>query len=670
MSPEYKELLTKLKKWDKAYARNEPLVSDAKYDRVKERFAAKHANHSYLKQVNSRYAIGEKVKLPHPMGSLTKLRPKDAYAWCQEHYDNILITPKLDGIAVKLVYDNHRLIAAYTRGNGTIGRFVLHALQHVNGVPTRIPIKDHIEIDGECIVHRTIFRKKYKNKKIGKKIYKAPRNFVGGMINTKQPIASMCRDLTFIVYDTTSKRKYENKYNQLLDCGKWGLITVLNPTRWQEETYDLVHSNKKYSYDKMMNTGYIILGKIYRDPRDVNSNVMRHYAARWQKDIDIDQDGLVLEMTNTALRKKRGRSGISPNYSVSIKPEVEDQRALHGVVKRVSLRLTSRGLIKPTGILKTPLDFNGVSVTRFTMHNMKTVKKHAVGRGAVVKLIRSGEVIPRFMKTIKPSEQVIIPKRCMHCDSKLVWTNSKTDLACKNVSCEGFLTERVVSFFSKFKIDNLSTGTVTKLMKAGYNTVPKIMNISVQKLARIDGMGEKSANKIINNMTKKLSSVSLPNLMHASCIFADETAALGKERAKLIVDVIKKQGVLDRPIDKDMALQLTEIKGIGYILAELVADNLAAFREFYKNLPELNLERGVKAKRGKLSGKRFAFTRYRDAVQEKYIVENGGEVASSIAKTVHVLFAGDMSSNKIQKARQYGIKIVDKENAMKYLTKL
>jgi DNA ligase (NAD+) len=296
------------------------------------------------------------------------------------------------------------------------------------------------------------------------------------------------------------------------------------------------------------------------------------------------------------------------------------------------------------------------------------VKELGVGETAIVSIIRSGDVIPRLVG-VKKAVKASLPKDCVHCKNTLKWTKTNTDLWCDNTNCVGFQTERVVDFFARFKVDQLAIGTVKKLVSKGYNTVPKITRIPEAKLAKIDGLGPKSAKTIVTNMQKRLAKVELAEIMHASSMFSNESTGLGTKRAKLIISKIKEKGVLSAPIDDDLFRILSlKIPGIGPILADQIFENLAAFREFYKELPIGSIKaQGKGGKRGPFSGKIATWTSYRDSEQEKYWEDNGGEIGNSVTKKTSVLFAASPSSSKAEKARQYGIKVISKQDAWNYL---
>jgi len=650
------DMLTKLKEYDAAYAKGKPKVTDAKYDALRDRAYKVKPNHSYFKLLSTRYAAGEKVKLPTPMLSLSKIRPSTVKEWATWDCE-YLMSPKLDGLSGKIQYIKGKLHKIYTRGDGQVGRDVTHTAKYINGIPHKLSKKINAEFNVEFIIHRSLFDS------LPEGDYKAPRNFVVGMLNNKVAKPELLSKMTAIVYGVNCKEhKFASRLDQWNFAATFQFVTITNLGRCNEETYKAHQAGQVPRYPST-HVGYKPLGKFNFEKKELTETLATFYLTTWRKQIDIDQDGVVLEISPTKLREKLG-DGDTPNYSIAIKPEIADHETLHRRVKKIEWTLSGRGLYKPVVILAKPAIFNGVEVTRITAHNAKTVKDLGVGTDAIASIIRSGDVIPRLVG-VKKAVKANLPTDCIHCKNKLKWTKTNTDLWCDNTNCVGFQTERVVDFFARFKVDQLAIGTVKKLVSKGYNTVPKIMRIPEEKLAKIDGLGPKSAKTIITNIKKRLEKVELAEIMHASSMFSTETSGLGTRRAKLIISKFKEKGVLGAPIDDNMYRILSlKIPGIGPILADQIFENLAAFREFYKDLPI----GGIKAQ-GK-GGKLAVWSGYRSKEEEAQWIAKGGEVGTGITKAVSVLFTSTPGSTKTKKATDYGIKVIAQKDAAAYFKSL
>jgi len=654
----FADMLTKLKDWDAAYAKGKPKVSDARYDTLRDRAKKLKPAHSYFKLLSTRDAEGEKVKLPTPMLSLSKIRPSTIMEWAV-HDCEYLFSPKLDGLSGKIQYIKGKLHKIYTRGDGQIGRDVTHTAKYINGIPHKLSKTINAEFNVEFIIHRSLFES------LPEGDYKAPRNFVVGMLNNKVAKPKLLSKMTAIVYGVNCKEhKFASRLEQWYFAAKFQFVTITNLGRCDEETYKAHQAGEVPKYSST-HVGYKPLGKFNFEKKELSETVASFYLTNWRKQIDIDLDGVVLEISSTKIREKLGEDD-TPNYAVAIKPEIADHETLHRKVKKIEWTLSGRGLYKPVVILAKAAIFNGVEVTRITAHNAKTVKELGVGTDAIVSIIRSGDVIPRLVG-VKKAVKASLPKDCVHCKNTLKWTKTNTDLWCDNTNCVGFQTERIVDFFARFKVDQLAIGTVKKLVSKGYNTVPKIMRIPEAKLAKIDGLGPKSAKTIITNMQKRLQKVKLAEIMHASSIFSDESVGLGVRRAKLILAKIGEKGLLEKPIDDKLFRVLSmEIDGIGPILADQIFENLPAFRLFYRDLPVMGIQK-AENKRGKFLGKTAVWTSFRDRDQEKYWTDNGGEVGGGVTRKTTVLFTASTASSKTSKALQYGVRVISKVDTWKYL---
>ena len=651
--------IKQLKEYDKWYAKGKPKITDGSYDRLRDAAKKKWPNDPYFKLLSSRDAPGEKVKLPTLMLSLDKIRPSKIMDWATWDTE-YLILPKLDGQAGKAQFKEGKLIKVFTRGDGEIGRNVTATAKHVNGVIPTIPKKISAEFNGEVVIHKSLFeqvKEKYKDKQ-GKDLYKASRNFVIGMLNSKEVNAELLKYLTFIVYSVDcSEIKFQHKLDQLNFAAKMGFITITNLGRWNEETYNNHQKRKTTKYPGYVNTAK--LGKFHYNQSELSPKLASYLLTTWRDTVDIDQDGLVIEVGPTSLRKKLGVG----NYATAIKPEIADHKSFNCKIDHLEWKISSRGLYKVTIVLNPKqANFNGVEVTRLTGHNAKAIKEAGIGKGSIIKVIRSGDVIPYWAGTVKATHEPL-PSKCFHCGTQLKWTKTNTDLWCDNTNCTGFQTSRVVDFFRRFKVDQLGDSIIKKLIAKGYNTVPKIMTMPEEKLAKIDGLGIKSAKTIITNMRKKLSKVSLAEIMHASSMFSTESAGLGVRRAESVIQEIGEKGVLDKPITEALRKTLAiEIEGIGSILADQIYENLPAFREFYRQLPIGSLEKQV-IKTGKIA----VWSGYRDAEQEEMWKKKGGQIGGGVTKKTSVLFTATPSSTKTTKARNYGIKIVAKNDSWEFL---
>ena len=359
--------------------------------------------------------------------------------------------------------------------------------------------------------------------------------------------------------------------------------------------------------------------------------------------------------------------GLSPAGARAIKLNREDQERKNGIVDYIDYEISFRGLFKPTGNLVTPIDFKGAKIKRFNLHNALIVKDHKVGPGATVSLIRSGDVIPYFMGTIKPAEKSDLPTKCKHCKTKLEWTD--VDLFCPNFDCIGIKSMVLKNFFQVIKVDGVAGGVIDQLIEAGYDSIPKLLTADEDKLSTLDGWGAKKAAKIAKGLRSSMKGVKLAKLMKASSFFADTTSGIGETILNLIIDHLGEKRILNSNIKE---AHITGIDDVGPDRRRLFLNGIEPFRRMYqqiKSVSDIKLAGKVKAKSAKLAHVTACFTGFRDTEAKSIIELNGGIVKESLTKDVNLLFAKDASTDKASRAAANGIKIIPMAMVMEYLRK-
>lgn len=666
-----------LQKHDRAYARGREIIPDQEYDRLRDRTAKKYPTNPYFKKVGAKIATRERVevKLPIRLGSLAKKRPTDAAKWVMglAKGTEFVVTPKLDGLAILLTYRDGKFIKAYTRGeDGVTGFDVTENLRHVAGViPQIIRKTQYASVNGWCyvlgevIIRRSLFTNKYRGRELepGGRKPKAARNFCIGMINRLNIRAvhkAALADMLFIGYGMVRKVGDKLTYLDKIDA-----INRLSLHGFRPIT---LHSNTA-------GTLIPLTGHWYADKSRLTAGVMSGLMKSWGQDIDVDQDGVVIDINQHSIRQQFGFNEPRPGYAYAVKPEPEDQISLDGTVASVKIDMTSRRIFIPVWILEKPLNFKGVDVRRITAHNCITYKNSKAGPGAIIKVIRSGDVIPDYQSTVKPAP-VELPRICPECRTKLLWTKNaegkRVNLYCPNDNCTGPQLRRLRRFFTFIKIDGMAKGVIEAMVAAGLDSVPKILTATSKQLSQVEGFGQRKTARIAENLRAAVKSVDLALLMKASNCFADHTMGFGESRLKPIITRLGRKAVLTGPLNDGvftkMRLQLMSLPGIGERVAEQFLAGLPEFREFYRDLTSvITLKKEQRG--GKLAGKVFAFTNFRSKEMEELITKHGGTVGGVTGKTT-VLFAADLGTDKAAKAAGLGIKVVMRDKAMAHLEKM
>jgi DNA ligase (NAD+) len=610
--------------------------------------------------------------------------------------------PKLDGISITLYYKNRKLIAAYKRGDGKEGEDCLVNAQYIQGVLPELkqcnnwPNSGDIYVRGEVICHNKIFKKSFAKEAGGK--YSAVRNFVGGLLNTLPNKSNKLPDdtiiglqaCTFVCFSLEHFDKghpviYSNSANQIGAMSNWGFTTIINPSRYNKKAHRWFDRRSQVDWNKykpVLKTDNIVPDWVVPFDAKLDEEYFSAKFKQYAEAVDIDQDGLVLEAADFHAKQSLGYmpNGKTPKFAIAVKPDIEDQLTIVGTVKTITLKYSSRRIFTPVLNLEKPLNFKGVKVSNITGHNVGNLIKLGVDIGSKVKIIRSGDVIPRLVGIAdkKRTNLSWLITKCVYCNTKLVYTrdnktNKKVHLHCPNKKCHGFGIETLNRFFSKskFKIDGLSRGTLENMAKVGIDTVPKVLRVTPKQLAKVEGFAEKKAANILAGIKKVTASADLAVIAGASGIFANEKHGLDAGLLKPIVTKLGKYQFLGISENKLLRSKLIGVPNMGTERIELFLEKLPEFQKFYAEISDLiTLDTSkIKLSSTKFAGKTFVFTEYRNKELENYIVTNGGKVANNVSSKTTAVFFGKPGSKKYNNAKEKGVPVVPAEKAENFLLK-
>jgi len=621
------EIVAVLEKADEQFfSSNKPLFTDDIYDIIKNYLKKKDPKNVYLKQVGAVIEFN-KEKLPYYLGSLDKIKDdnKEIMNWKKkypaESQDGYIISEKLDGISC-LLYFNNGIIKMYSRGDGKEGQNITHILPYIKNLDlSRLElINGTIGIRGELIISRSNWTK------ISDQGANA-RNVVAGAIHSKTINKDICKYIEFIAYDLMHPRM------KLGDALKY--ISSLNIP---------------------------IVKHIKVSEEDISMTTLSTYLQEWRQSSAYEIDGIVVY--HNALYKIV--SGKNPKYAFAFKSILTQEQA-EVIVTDVIWNVSKHGYIKPT-VTFNEVVLTGVKIKQATGFNANYIIKNVIGPGSRLIIIRSGDVIPHITQVLTQSANGK-PKLP---DTAYIWNDSKIDiiLANKTVNKEHDI-QQFLHFMNTLGVDGVKQGVITKLYDTGYNTLYKIINITVEQIKNIEGFKEKSAVKIYNSL-QGIKNVDCHKLMVASNVFGRN---LGDKKLKLIIDKFPNI----HPDIKLTVANLIQIDGIAELSAKQFIDNLPKFFEFCEEI-------GIKCAHSKSQGKSISaeeqkefnkvfqnmtvvFTGFRDKNLEKLITDANGRVVSAISGVTHILIlknADDVSA-KVKKAMELGIKIMTKEDVEKLL---
>jgi DNA ligase (NAD+) len=719
------ELVVVLTKADNAYASNKPIITDVKYDALRVRLRKLSPDNAYFARIGGK-TKGRKEALPIIVGSLDKLRPGEVAQWMRGiervagKQKGWLVLPKFDGQSVTLQYDGVKFAKAWTRGDivegRSIGQNVSDAAKMVQGVrPTLTPSttvnfrKGSTLVRGEVIMHAGIFQKHYLDtpSELGK-VYKNARNTAGGLLNTIRP-EKVRQDLgrcTFVALQLFRKNskgvwtRPPSAHMEWVMLSLMGFTTALNPSRYAPGHAKILKMVKNGHEALRSKLPVISSGGInelaYWDHYPTPAEVAKRLSDI-RKAVDVKLDGLVVQPIDIAKYVAKGdHLAPRPTFVKSIKLDASEQEYLDGVVRHIEGNISKRGLLKPRLVLKSTLDFDGVEVDYATCNNYAWVRKWGLRPGRPIRLVRSGDVIPRIIavfdkgkwnkindvKTVvnkktgesktttieregikDPKIASSLPTKCPDCSTKLRWNETKVDLYCSNEDCPGRGDKKLLSFFRTLGVEDVAKGVIGHLVEAGMTTIPDIMEkATAKRLAKLEGYGEKQAKVVADAIAGSLQGASLHKIMHASGCFQNERHSLGSTKLQLIVTAVGK-GMLERAEDIELRKILSRLDGIGPGGLALFLAGLPAWREFWKQISKYHKEdTGPKT----LNGLVCAFTGFRDPDMQAFIEKHGGSVRG-VSKNCNVLFAASLGSVKAKKADKMGIPIVEQLKAWAWI---
>ena len=636
------------------YVLDDPVISDAEYDRLMQELKQLEKNYPQLASSDSPTArVGapplEKFDtVPHtvPMLSLDNgFNDEDILDFdrrVKRHLDqegHLLYTaePKLDGVAVELVYEDGKLITASTRGDGFTGEVITTNIKTIKAVPlvmqtvAEYPIPPKLEIRGEVFIGLEAFRQ-FNAERIEQELppFANPRNAAAGSLRQLDSKITANRPLEIFFYGIGSAEDitFESHWTLLETLKSWGFR--INPL-----------IRPAIPIEKVLN--------YYRDLSE-----KRHQ-------LPYDIDGVVVKVDDMSLQQHLGATSRSPRWAIAYKFKAVQETT---VLEAIEVQVGRTGVLTPVARLK-PVNVGGVMVSRATLHNEDEIEKKDIRIGDEVLVQRAGDVIPEVVKVIVSKRdgsemQFTMPSNCPVCDSPVIRTAGEAATRCINSSCSAQLKERIKHFASKraFDIDGLGDKLVDQLVEENLlSSFADVFSLKQEAIENLERMGSKSATNLITAIKQS-----------KSIEFARFLYALGIRHAGEHVSALLADHFADLPaLMKASREELEAVEGVGPIVAESVVNFFGQIRN--QRMIQRVLDAGVKLKSSSnvktgdlkdkvfvLTGKLQGFTR---SQAQDLIKAASGKVSGSISGNTDYLVTGESPGSKLNKAKELGIKIID-----------
>jgi len=594
------------------YCNQKPIMTDNEYDVLREYIIEKFPNNVAAQEGHTvcslpAAAAKNKVTLPYEMWSMDKIKPDtDALdKWKQTYKGPYVISCKLDGVSGLYSTEGDKA-KLYTRGNGTIGQDISHFLPYMN-----LPKIKNLTVRGEFIIQKELFKTKYAAD------FANSRNFVAGIINQKKPDPLKCADLSFVVYE------------------------VLYPSLKPSE-------QMKYLETNGFNTVQYMIKPI------VTNELLSEMLIKWRAEYVYEIDGIIC--INDAIYP---RITGNPAHAFAFKMVLSDQMAEAKVVD-VIWTPSKDGYLKPRVQIE-PINLGGVKIEFATGFNGKFIEENKIGVGALIRLTRSGDVIPHIIAVVQPAEQSQMPT------VPYEWNSTHVDIMLMNKADDLTVKEKnITAFFSSLEVDGLGAGNVKKIIAAGFDSVPKILAMTESDFMKVQGFKQKMAQKVRESIIEKVNKASLAELMHATNLFG---RGFGTKKIQLIL--LKEPTILtdDTSLmtDQEKIKRIAAVEGLAKKTAEQFVTQIPAFIAFLneanltaKLQQTVDVSNEVKDMSHPLYGKQYIMTGFRDKVLIERLNAIGAEQGSSVRKNTFVVLIKEVGeeSSKTKEANMLGVPIM------------
>lgn len=637
-------LVERLREASKAYyAQDKEIMSNFEYDKLYDELVELERETGMVltgsPTINVGYeAVDELPKEAHesPMLSLDKTKEREELAdWLGDKEG--LLSWKLDGLTIVLTYQNGELLKAVTRGNGTVGEVITNNAKVFRNIPLRIKYQGEMILRGEAVITYQDFEEINSHIEDADAKYKNPRNLCSGSVRQLNNQITAERNVRFYAFalvkadgiDFENSRERQNEF-------------------LQDQGFDVVQYRR-------VDAGSIV-------------DAVAEYETRVQT-YEVPSDGLVLTYDDIAYGRSLGRTAKFPRDSIAFKWADEMRET---TLREIEWSASRTGLINPVAIFE-PVELEGTTVSRASVHNISILKGLKLGIGDKITVYKANMIIPQIAENLTCSDNLEIPETCPVCGGKteLRAVNEVQSLYCTNPDCDAKKIKSFTLFVSRdaMNIDGLSEATLEKFIGKGFlHQYQDIFHLDRYKaeIVEMEGFGERSYKKLTDGI-EKARDVDLPNLIYSLGI-----ANIGLANAKVIcryyqydIDAMRHATVEE----------LSEIDGIGEVIAKAFVDYFSDKKnndEFDNLLKEVRIIREeIDAEGQTLEGKTFVVTgslnhfESRNALKD-LIEKKGGKVAGSVSAKTVCLINNDAASNssKNKKAKELDVPILTEEQFM------
>lgn len=640
MKDRYSEIQEKVQLLNQAskayYQESREIMSNLEYDRLYDELVQLEQETGIVLASSPTVNVGYEVlsqlpkeRHPSPMLSLDKTKHTAELAdWLGEQKG--LLSWKIDGLTIVLTYEGGQLFKAVTRGNGEVGEVITPNARVFENLPIQIPFQGRLVLRGEACIRYSDFQRINETIDDVDARYKNPRNLCSGSVRQLSNKITAQRNVNFFAFALVSAegKEFSSRQEQFIWLGEQGFETV----QYKMASKDNLQEQVQWFADHV-------------------------------EENDVPSDGLVLIFDDISYGASLGATSKFPRDSIAFKWKDEMRET---TLKEIEWSASRTGLINPVAIFE-PVELEGTTVSRASVHNVSILKDLKLGIGDRIQVYKANMIIPQIAENLTKSGNLPIPDQCPVCGKEAAIKKEKDVevLYCTNPQCMAKQIKSLTHFVSRnaMNIDGLSEATLEKLVARGYiHHLADLFRLKKYRneITTMEGFGQKSFENLMNALqqarqttpARLLYSLGIPNI--------------GAANAKLIARACKNKWAAMESIKKE---ELAAIDGIG----EIMAAGYTAFFEKQENrdavadlLSELTLDESFEQTEDQIfEGKTFVITgslehyENRDALKA-VIEERGGKVAGSVSKKTNYLINNDSesASSKNKKAKELGIPIL------------
>lgn len=601
---------------DDYYHNAQSLVSDVIYDKILSMYTHKFGPYQHIGS-SPRCPSGKMTELPFYLGSLRKLKENDEVVnWVSKYKGPYLVEDKIDGLTLLLVHQTQSPSKLFTRGKGYRGIDVSHLSPYL-----KLPnVNENVSIRGEVVMTRDSYNK------VGGE-YKNARNMVSGIVNSKDSfnpiLASELKFYAYRIMDSLDKPSIQTNILQ-----KWGFLTP-NP---------------------------ILTSTITKDTLTV------HLSQREDQAL-YEIDGLVVYNDE----HENYPDGDDPRHVMAFKMDTE---IVETMVTEVVWNASKDMLLKPIVHYKS-VYLSGADLSKASGYNAQFIINNHIGPGAVIRLTRSGGVIPRILSVVSPAPNGGQLPEIIH--GAYTWNENKVEFVLLEATSQ-VAVKRLSHFLTTIGVQHFGPARVQTLVEAGIDTIDALLRLKPQMITGLPGIGQIISEQLCSDIKIKTTGMSLSCLMTASGFFS----GIGQKRFDVILQTYP--ALLQYVNHPDMVHYLCLVPGFSQALAKVIGEGLINLVKWLYNNPSITYEvksktlnNSIAASSGSIDtqsgyhldqtmlGVNVVFSGFRNQTLNEKIVSRGGLVGLGVSKNTNLVVVKDMSklTNKVKDAQTRGIKVVD-----------